>query len=769
MYSRLWRSYRSPFQRIPGTRPSITGRWRSSAIGPFPLRRHQKNWLERTTRGLSAYDVARETEKAEPEANEDEEEELLSVSESEALMHQRRIEREAFHLIRNIVRLPVFPKVLVGRFPWLNLNGVDVGELGGLFIRTRGSELPFLALRKLLDPSTVTEAKKYAAMEIIAEDYASFLEEYLRGDQDTESEKSFSEIPPELHEDERLIQFLNLTEPYNWYPLARSIPRKVIIHVGPTNSGKTYNAIKALKEAKSGVYCGPLRLLAWEVSERLNADGIPCSLYTGQEKMIIEDANHYASTVELVDCSRRLDVAVIDEMQMISNSSRGWAWTNALLGVAAKEGHICGDPSMVDIVEDLCMTTGDEVQVNWYHRKTSLSMSKALGGMKNLRAGDALIAFSRKKIHSLKKHVEENSDFKCCVVYGSLPPYTRKKQAQLFNDTDSGFDVLIASDAIGMGLNLNIGRVIFSAVEKYDGEKVRPLRTTEALQIGGRAGRFGTKFDKGFVTTLTPENLKILREIWKGSLNPVARAGLAPPKELLTEIQEARPEKSLREILEVYQKHASVGDKYFIADLSPQQEIAQTIEDIDLQWEDRLIFLMAPIKIHKDAKVRDMFRQFAFGTIDNYVPLDVEMNVPLDRLPRTEAQVQKLETLHEILDAYLWLGNKIGEEVYVDLESARQLSLTVSTLISDSLEAVSELRNAKKASSKNVNERKSNVRDKNKAEANSKNVKKKKSNVRTKNRAEDKSDLRDGKETSSRPVVNMSKRRKRERRRKKDS
>lgn len=111
------------------------------------------------------------------------------------------------------------------------------------------------------------------------------------------------------------------------------INRKIHLHVGPTNSGKTYSALKRLTEAKSGIYCGPLRLLAHEIFERMNNNGIACNLVTGEEKRIIsEDATLTSSTVEMVELNRDLEVAVVDEIQMIGDRNRGWAWTQALLG-----------------------------------------------------------------------------------------------------------------------------------------------------------------------------------------------------------------------------------------------------------------------------------------------------------------------------------------------------------------------------------------------------------------------------------------------------
>lgn len=109
------------------------------------------------------------------------------------------------------------------------------------------------------------------------------------------------------------------------------ITRKIILHVGPTNSGKTYSALQCLIAANSGIYLGPLRLLANEIHERLSTT-IPCNLITGEQRIITPSTKHYACTVEMALLHQPFDVAIIDEIQMIGDQQRGFAWTNALLG-----------------------------------------------------------------------------------------------------------------------------------------------------------------------------------------------------------------------------------------------------------------------------------------------------------------------------------------------------------------------------------------------------------------------------------------------------
>lgn len=107
--------------------------------------------------------------------------------------------------------------------------------------------------------------------------------------------------------------------PHDWYTQARKLKRSLILHVGPTNAGKTHEALERLQTAASGIYCGPLRLLAWEVYEKLNMNGVPCELWTGQEVKEVEGSRHVSCTVEMADITRVYDVAVVDECQLLGD------------------------------------------------------------------------------------------------------------------------------------------------------------------------------------------------------------------------------------------------------------------------------------------------------------------------------------------------------------------------------------------------------------------------------------------------------------------
>jgi ATP-dependent RNA helicase SUPV3L1/SUV3 len=191
----------------------------------------------------------------------------------------------------------------------------------------------------------------------------------------------------------------------------------------------------------------------------MNAKGKPCALVTGEEQRMPDapTVDMWSCTVEMAPLNQRLEVAVIDEIQMISHKERGWAWTQAFLGIQAQEIHLCGEARAVPLMKELSALVGDEVVVHEYQRLTPLkAANRSLGGdlTKNLQKGDCIVSFSVLGIHALRKVIEKSTGRKCAIVYGSLPPETRAQQARLFNDPDNDYDFLVASDAIGMGLNL---------------------------------------------------------------------------------------------------------------------------------------------------------------------------------------------------------------------------------------------------------------------------------------------------------------------------
>lgn len=316
---------------------------------------------------------------------------------------------------------------------------------------------------------------------------------------------------------QQVIKELIPVHPKDEYKETRLMDRHFVIHCGGTNTGKTYNAIQALKKADSGVYLAPLRLLALEIFQTLNNDGVPCTLSTGEEDIVVPNSKHTSSTIEKLNIDRVYDVAVIDEAQMVADIQRGNAWTKAILAVRAKEVHICCSPDANNIIIQLIKDCGDTYEVHKYERSVPLTFQNTWFEFPtNVEPGDALVVFSKKMVLRVAGILTDKG-IKTSVLYGNLPPDTRRKQMELFINKET--DVVVTTDVIGMGLNLPIRRVIFLETMKFAGEhddknwelnsssgrnpeiKIRgrrKLRDTEIKQIAGRAGRKNI-FDEGFV------------------------------------------------------------------------------------------------------------------------------------------------------------------------------------------------------------------------------------------------------------------------------
>ncbi len=307
--------------------------------------------------------------------------------------------------------------------------------------------------------------------------------------------------------------------------------RHFILHVGPTNSGKTYHALERLKTAEQGVYLGPLRLLALEVYEKMNAAEVPCTMLTGQECLETEGARITASTVEMLDIEKTYDVAVIDEAQMVADESRGHSWTRALLGVKAKEIHVCMSPAATEVVTHLIkLCANSTYEIKEYERMTGLELeTEPVHFPEDVQDGDALIVFSKRSVLNVAGRLEAEG-IGASVIYGSLPPEIRRRQMDMFLSGET--KVVVSTDAIGMGLNLPVRRIIFMEVDKYDGKQMRSLLLPEIKQIAGRAGRFGI-YENGYISAMDEGKLNFLKKQLAKTEEPIKTVSLGFPQVLL--------------------------------------------------------------------------------------------------------------------------------------------------------------------------------------------------------------------------------------------
>lgn len=316
--------------------------------------------------------------------------------------------------------------------------------------------------------------------------------------------------------------------PKNEYEEARKYARKFYLHLGETNTGKTYNAMQRLKEVKKGIYLSPLRILALENYERLNNEGVKCSLITGEEEIIVEEATHISCTIEKLNIEEEYDVAIIDEIQMIDDSKRGAAWTRALLALKCREVHVCGALNTKEILKEILEDCGNEYEIIEYKRNIPLQIEYETFKHKSIALGDALVVFSKKRVLELAHYYSEQG-IKASIIYGDLPPEVRRKQYEEFLSKENS--ILITTDAIGMGVNLPIKRIVFMDIKKYDGYEVRFLNSQEIKQIAGRAGRKGI-YDVGYVSAYG-DNQNFIQEMLQCQDRIIEEAVLGPSEAIL--------------------------------------------------------------------------------------------------------------------------------------------------------------------------------------------------------------------------------------------
>jgi ATP-dependent RNA helicase SUPV3L1/SUV3 len=270
--------------------------------------------------------------------------------------------------------------------------------------------------------------------------------------------------------------------------------QKIIALLGPTNTGKTYVAIERMLEYETGIFGLPLRLLAREVYDKcVEKIGVgKVALITGEEKIIPSTAHYFICTVESMPKNKEVEFIAIDEIQMCADRERGHIFTQRLLqSRGTKLTMFLGSQVMAKIIEDLV----DGVEFEKKERYSKLSYS----GIKKISRLDrkvAIIAFSIEEVYAIAELVRRQKGG-AAVIMGSLSPKTRNSQVGLYQSGD--VDYLIATDAIGMGLNMDINEIYFSSLKKFDGKKTRRLNLVEMSQIAGRAGRY--KNDGGFGTT----------------------------------------------------------------------------------------------------------------------------------------------------------------------------------------------------------------------------------------------------------------------------
>ncbi|MDB9983658.1 helicase-related protein [Candidatus Pelagibacter sp.] len=358
---------------------------------------------------------------------------------------------------------------------------------------------------------------------------------------------------------------------------------KITAVLGPTNTGKTYLAIETMLSFDSGMIGFPLRLLAREVYdkiiEKISIDKV--ALITGEEKIIPTNAKYFLCTVESMPINKHLDFVGIDEIQMCADHERGHIFTDRLLNLRGdKLTMLMGSSTIKSIVNKLDEDTE-------FINRERLSQLSYVGHKKISRINrkTAIIAFSTEEVYAIAELVRRQKGG-AAIVMGSLSPKTRNAQVQLYQSGD--VDFLVATDAIGMGINMDLENVFFSNLKKFDGRKLRRLNMSEIGQIAGRAGRYlndGNFGITGDCKEISAEEVELLENhkfeeikmlFWRNSnlnfnnaLSLIKSLEEKPNRDWLRKIHECGDEKLL---------------KYFLKDMNGHN-IKNNQETLELLWE----------------------------------------------------------------------------------------------------------------------------------------------------------------------------------------
>ena len=358
---------------------------------------------------------------------------------------------------------------------------------------------------------------------------------------------------------------------------------KITAVLGPTNTGKTHLAIDTMLSFETGMIGFPLRLLAREVYDKvvkkISVDKV--ALVTGEEKIIPTNAKYYLCTVESMPIDKDLEFVGVDEIQMCADHERGHIFTDRLLNMrGTKLTMLMGSNTIKKIISKL----NDDVE---FINRDRLSKLTYVGHKKISRIDrkTAIIAFSAEEVYAIAELIRRQKGG-AAIVMGSLSPKTRNAQVDLYQSGD--VDFLVATDAIGMGINMDLDYIYFSNLKKFDGKKLRKLNLSEIGQIAGRAGRYlndGSFGITGDCKELKAEEVDLLENhkfeeirtlFWRNS-----NINFNNPYSLIKSLEEKPQREWLRKIHECEDEKAL---KYFLRDKN-LENINFDSESLKLLWE----------------------------------------------------------------------------------------------------------------------------------------------------------------------------------------
>ena len=393
-----------------------------------------------------------------------------------------------------------------------------------------------------------------------------------------------------------------------------------------------------------------MRLLALEIYEKMKDAGIACTMLTGEECIPEENSRITSSTIEMLDMEQHYDIAVIDEAQMIADRDRGHSWTRAILGVKADEIHICMSPAAEEVVTHLIALCEDTFEVRHYERKTALVCEQeAFVFPDDVTEGDALITFTKRAVLDIAGRLEREG-IRASVIYGSLPPEIRRRQIRLFLSHET--KVVVSTDAIGMGLNLPVRRIVFIQTEKYDGISTRPLTIPEIRQIAGRAGRFGM-YDTGYVNAMGEDARNYIAKRFDQPEPVIKKVSLGFPHVLLD------MDEPLNAILKIWKsvepsapfEKISIDEILFLYDKAYKAR-----KEIDGFEDKHTLYRMLTCSI--DIKNRDIVDLWLYYC--KTYTADVSLHFP-SLMMCNDKGLMRYETFYKMLDLYHQFSTRMGK------------------------------------------------------------------------------------------------------------
>jgi len=425
--------------------------------------------------------------------------------------------------------------------------------------------------------------------------------------------------------------------------------QKLFIHIGEPNSGKTHDALEALKAAGSGWYLAPLRLLAYEIFDRLNGEGVACHLLTGEEYIPVDGARITAATIEMFNAQNSGACVIIDEAQMLADADRGWAWTRALMESAAPEMHIIGPPTARNLIEVLASAAEIPGEVVGHQRLAPIALAERHFTLESLPPSTILVAFTRQGVLDLKMKLERLGRT-VSVVYGSLPPEVRRRQADRFAAGET--EICVATDAVGMGLNLPADVVCFYEVEKFDGKNDRQLYPSEVHQIGGRAGRYGMS-KTGLIAATNKHDLHVIHELYERTPLELTYARVAPTADDLSLIPGSL-DQQLMQWAELKSIPEELRAVITTADMDERIALAKMLSDEDIKklgLASALQLVNAPTR----KTTRAYWLDCAYMILEGYqIPLPPDAPAPI----HDGGDLEATEFSIACADIYLWLSRR---------------------------------------------------------------------------------------------------------------